>query len=164
MFQPMRYHGTVGVVMDHVRKIPTAFTPFAQSGMNNADVHAVQHILDYYVQPPMSSETPAKLEKKQARTTTMVMVPTQQKIADHTKRHDDLYKANRLAAAFLATDDPKPRPSKARKLLAHASDASAAKSTESKPTPPSRRSRLLFASFFDETVITHIWGVGLPHV
>ena len=147
--------------MDHVRKIPGAFIAFAQSGMNNADVHKVQDILDNYVQPPMSSETPAKLGKKHARTTTMV--PTEKKMQDHTKRHDDLYKANRLAAALVATDDQKPRPSKARKLLARTSDASVAKSTESKPTPPSHRSRLLFASFFDETVVTHIWGVGVPH-
>ena len=50
--------------MDHVRKLPTAFTPFSKSGVEKKDVEAVQAILDKYVQPQSRAETPAKLATK----------------------------------------------------------------------------------------------------
>ena len=142
--------------MHHVRQISVAFTPFAKSGMEKKDVAAVQSILDKYVQPPQV-ETPTKVGKAKSKAVPL----TQKNIGEHTQRHADSYNANTLAAAMVAADTPIPRPSKARKLLARTSDASGSKSAAAQPTPPSSRSRLLFASLLDDKA-EHIYGTRGP--
>ena len=64
-------------------------------------------------------------------------------------------KADEIATAFT---DMMPKPKKRKRRLQPRSSTASSPSS-AKPTPPSRRSSMLFAAMLSDTVVTHIWLV-----